>query len=83
VEPLYQQALDLSRELLGERHPQVASSLNNLASLYSSQGRYEAAEPLYQQALELRRELLGERHPDVAGSLNNWVHPSYAMSRNA
>jgi tetratricopeptide (TPR) repeat protein len=56
---------------LGERHPQVAGSLNNLAYLYQSQGRYDEAEPLYRQALELRRELLGERHPQVATSLNN------------
>jgi hypothetical protein len=35
---------------LGERHPLVATSLNNLALLYHNQGRYEAAEPLYQQA---------------------------------
>jgi tetratricopeptide (TPR) repeat protein len=69
AEPLYQQALDLRRELLGERHPDVATSLNNLALLYDNQGRYDEAEPLYIQALNLRRELLGERHPDVAGSL--------------
>ena len=68
---LYQQALALWQELLGDRHPSVATSLNNLAVLYYSQGRYEAAEPLYQQALALRQELLGDRHPDVAQSLNN------------
>ena len=57
--------------MLGDRHPDVASSLNNLASLYQEQGRYEKAEPLYLQALELRKSLLGDRHPDVASSLNN------------
>ena len=36
------------KELLGDRHPSVATSLNSLALLYKSQGRYEAAEPLYQ-----------------------------------
>jgi tetratricopeptide (TPR) repeat protein len=71
AEPLYQQALELYQELLGKRHPQVATSLNNLALLYANQGRYEAAEPLYQQALELYQELLGKRHPQVALSLNN------------
>jgi tetratricopeptide (TPR) repeat protein len=79
VEPLYQQDLSLSRELLDdspaetlrERQLDVALSLNNLAGLYNDQGRYGEAEPLYQQALDLYRELLGERHPDVATSLNN------------
>ena len=57
--------------MLGEEHPDVATSLNNLALLYASQERYEEAEPLYLQALSLRKKLLGEEHPSVAISLNN------------
>jgi tetratricopeptide (TPR) repeat protein len=49
----------------------VATSLNNLAHLYESQGRYTEAEPLYLEALDLRKRLLGDNHPDVATSLNN------------
>jgi tetratricopeptide (TPR) repeat protein len=71
AEPLFLQALELSKRLLGEDHPQVASNLNNLAGLYDSQGRYDQAEPLYLQALELSKRLLGEDHPHVATSLNN------------
>ena len=68
----YQRCLDAVKEKLGDRHPDVATSLNNLAALYESQGRYyEEAESLYQQAIALRQELLGDRHPDVAQSLNN------------
>ena len=66
AEPLYQQALELYKRLLGEEHPYVASSLHNLAALYDNQGRYSEAEPLYQQALELTKRLLGEEHPDMA-----------------
>jgi hypothetical protein len=47
------------------------TSLNNLAGLYHSQGRYTEAEPLYLEALDLRKQLLGDNHPDVALSLNN------------
>ncbi len=68
---LYEQIVVVRRELLGDRHPDVASSLNNLASLYGSQGRYEEAKPIYREALQLHRELLGDRHPNVASSLNN------------
>ncbi|NES22511.1 MAG: CHAT domain-containing protein, partial [Symploca sp. SIO3E6] len=71
VESLYRQALQMRQRLLGEEHPDVASSLNNLAFLYSSQGRYSEAEPLYRQALEMKQRLLGDEHPDVAYSLNN------------
>ncbi len=31
----------------GPGHPDVATSLNNLAALYQTQGRYGEAEPLY------------------------------------
>jgi tetratricopeptide (TPR) repeat protein len=66
-----QRCLNAVKKVLGDRHPSVATSLNNLAGLYESQGRYAEAEPLYQEALQLWRELLGDRHPDVATSLNN------------
>ncbi|NCS80046.1 MAG: tetratricopeptide repeat protein [Microcystis aeruginosa K13-07] len=38
-------------------------SLNNLALLYHSQGRYSEAEPLYREAINIFRERLGENHP--------------------
>ena len=57
------------KRLLGEQHPDVANSLNNLASLYVSQGRLKEAEPLYKQALQMYKHLRGEQHPDVATSL--------------
>ncbi|CCI16907.1 Kinesin light chain (modular protein) [Microcystis aeruginosa PCC 9807] len=56
---------------LGENHPHVAASLNNLAGLYRCQGRYTEAESLYKHSLFLREQLLGENHLDVAQSLNN------------
>ncbi|MEH1809678.1 tetratricopeptide repeat protein [Nostoc sp.] len=71
AEPLYKQALELRKRLLGENHPAFATSLNNLAGLYKSTGKYSKAELLYQQALELRKRLWGEHHADVAVSLNN------------
>ncbi|MEH2232980.1 MAG: tetratricopeptide repeat protein [Nostoc sp.] len=69
--PWLKQCLEVTKKRLGEEHPDVATSLNDLALLYNSQGRYSEAEPLHVQALALRRKLLGEEHPDVAQSLNN------------
>jgi tetratricopeptide (TPR) repeat protein len=63
--------LEVVRKRLGEDHPDVATSLNNLALLYESQGKYEEAEPLYRSALEMYKRLLGEEHSYVATSLNN------------
>ncbi len=52
-------------------HPDVAASLNNLAELYKTQGRYAEAEPLLERVLEIDEKSLGPEHPDVAISLNN------------
>ena len=63
--------LETVNRVLGDEHPHVASSLNNLAGLYDNQGRYKEAEPLYLDALALRKRVLGDEHPHVASSLNN------------
>jgi tetratricopeptide (TPR) repeat protein len=71
AQPVSERALALRERLLDPDHPDVATSLNNLAELYRIQGRYDAAAPLYQRALALRERALGPDHPDVATSLNN------------
>ncbi|MGM3308917.1 tetratricopeptide repeat protein [Anabaena sp. WFMT] len=50
---------------------EFAYSLNGLALLYQSQGRYNDAEPLYLQSLDIRKCQLGTDHLDVASSFNN------------
>ncbi len=49
----------------------LAVSLNNLAALYETQGKYAEAEPLYERSLSILEETLRSEHPLVAGSLNN------------
>ena len=70
AEGLFVTALDVA-ERFGPEDPRLATSLNNLALLYKSQGRYEAAEPLHKRALAIKEKALGPDHPDVATSLNN------------
>jgi tetratricopeptide (TPR) repeat protein len=65
------QILRIKRKLLGENHPDTATSLTNLALNLDAQAQYAEADLLYRQALELRRKLLGENHPDTATSLTN------------
>ncbi|HEV8712432.1 MAG TPA: tetratricopeptide repeat protein [Candidatus Binatia bacterium] len=71
AEPLYLRALTIWEKALGPEHPNVATSLNNLALLYRIQGQYAKAEPLLQRALTIREKALGPEHPAVAQSLNN------------
>ncbi len=51
--------------MLGSNHPDVAQSLNNLALLYKSQGKYEQAEPLFQRAVAIMERALGLDHPNT------------------
>ncbi|WP_415846536.1 tetratricopeptide repeat protein, partial [Vibrio aerogenes] len=69
--PLYERALAIREASLGESHPDVATSLNNLAGLYLSQGQYQEALPLVQRALNIMKDILGAAHPNTVIIANN------------
>src|SRR5947209_11725661 len=71
AEPLLKQAAALHEQILGLEHPEVATSLNELATLYWNMNKFEQAEPLFRQALDIREKTLGSEHPEVPNSLNN------------
>ncbi len=50
----------------------MAASLNNLAALYRSQGRYTEAEPLYLEAINIATQVLGDNHPDSQTIMENY-----------
>ncbi len=64
-------------------NPNVASSLNNLARLYHSQGNYEEAEPLYERALVIKEKVLGLEHPGLVGLLENYADLLRNLGRTA
>ncbi len=68
---LYEKALEICRELLGEEHLGAAVVYNNLALLYEKKGEYEKAEEVCKKSLSIREKLLGEDHPDTARSYHN------------
>ncbi len=59
----YKRALAIREKALGPDHPNVATSLNNLALLYHKQGRYVDAEPLYKRALVIFEKASGSPIP--------------------
>ncbi|NCR10924.1 MAG: tetratricopeptide repeat protein [Microcystis aeruginosa LG13-11] len=63
----------MRKRLLGDNHPDVAASLNNLAYLYQSQGRYPEAEPLYLEAINIATQVLGENHPHTQTFYQNYL----------
>ncbi len=64
-------ALEVAEKNAGPNHPDLATSLNNLALLYKDQGEYAQAERLYKRSLAIDEKALGPDYPDVAISLNN------------
>ena len=71
AEQLQVQVLALLKEVLGPKHPNTLTSMNNLALTYSEQGRSSEAEQLQVQILALRKEVLGPKHPDTLNSMNS------------
>ena len=71
AEVVAKKALEVAERTAGPEHPDVATSLNNLALLYDTQGKYAEAEPLYKRSLTIWEKALGPEHPDVATFLEN------------
>jgi len=63
-------SLQIREKRLGAQHPDVATSLNNLAALHDARGDYEGAEPLYRLALQIR-ERIDPEGLETAAVLNN------------
>ena len=57
-------ALEIRERLLGQGHPLVAETLNDLALAYAMEGRFDMAGGLYRRALAIL-----EAHPDTKGTL--------------
>jgi len=64
-------ALSIRRELLGSRHPDVATTLNNIGRVNYINGQLDNALRMYDEALGIRRELFGSDHLDVAATVCN------------
>ncbi len=50
---------------LGKQHPAVAASLNNLAFLLKTMGRYADAQGMYQRCIAIKEQAMGPTHPQV------------------
>lgn len=49
---------------LEREHPDMLTSMANLALTFWNQGRWQEAEELFVQVMELRKRVLGTQHPD-------------------
>jgi tetratricopeptide (TPR) repeat protein len=67
----FERALATYESNYGPDHPDVATTLNNLAIVLRTQGDLAGARPLLERALAIREARLGPDHPDTAQSLNS------------
>ena len=66
-----QEAVRLRKEALGPRHPDTATSLDDLGAILSLTGDAAGGEALMREALAIRRAVLGPTDPQLSVSLNN------------
>jgi eukaryotic-like serine/threonine-protein kinase len=64
-------ALALFESSVGSEHPEIATTLNNLASSLLIEGRYDEARSNIERALELYMRSHGPEHPRVANAMIN------------
>src|SRR5438046_2176081 len=70
-EQQYRRALKDKENSLGFDHSDTLTSVSNLASVLSDQGRYRAAEEMNRRALEGSEKVLGKEHPDTLTIVSN------------
>ena len=60
----------MTKRLLGQEHPDVATDPNNLALVYKKVPKqYSGAESLYADFLEVKKWLVGQERSDIATSV--------------
>ena len=68
--------------MLGEDHPDILTSANNLARDLRALGEYELAHQLNEDTLTRRRRVLGEDHPGTLGSASNLARDLRALGEH-
>jgi serine/threonine protein kinase/tetratricopeptide (TPR) repeat protein len=71
AEPLAQEALQVRRQLFGERHESVASSITLLAEIRRNKGELAEALRLAEEALRIQRDINGPDSIQAAEALRN------------
>ena len=61
----YNKALDIRKQVLGENHPDTATSYNNIGAVYLRKGDYDAALENYNKAKVVLEQILPNTHPYI------------------
>lgn len=63
AEEYFNKALDIRKELFGDKHYETAISYSNLGILYSKKGDLYISEEYYKKALKIQEDIFGREHP--------------------
>lgn len=78
----YKASLKIKKKEFGKNHPSVATTMNNLASVYFAQGCYEKALKYYEKSVKIMIKHLGNDHLNVATIFNNIGDVHYALQND-
>jgi tetratricopeptide (TPR) repeat protein len=80
---MYRQALAIKRSVLGNEHPDLASSLDKYGQFCRDEGNLQEAEDALLDAFQIRRKILGDDHVYTSGSLGNLLSVLLAEEKNS
>jgi tetratricopeptide (TPR) repeat protein len=83
AEELIHEAYAINKRVLGNSHPLLVPTLDNLADVFRAQGREDEAEEVYQRALHLCENYLVATHPALALCLEHYAALLDSLSRSA
>ncbi len=72
--PLFQNAFEIGRRVLGPDHTTTLMYEMNLANVHRAKGRYKEAEPLYAHLVETQARVRGEEHVDTLNTMGNFAN---------
>ncbi|XP_035416877.1 tetratricopeptide repeat protein 19, mitochondrial isoform X2 [Cygnus atratus] len=82
AQKMYEKALQISKDVQGETHPQTVVLMNDLATVLDAQGHYDEAYSYVKKAAELAKET---QHPEEHMVLNNLaailMHKNFLQAR--
>ena len=71
AETMYNEAIEMSRRIFGEDHPEVASAMENLGNVMYQTGRPAETIKMLEQVLAIRKRAFGDESEAVSRTLAN------------
>ena len=79
----FERALAIKRQVLPPGHPDIATTLANLAQVNAKLGRYDKAESGHREALQIKLANLDSHHPEIGVSWANLGHLFKGQAKTA